>query len=558
VTAAQVIEEIDDAVVRRWCQRCAEVLGEARTEIDALNVFPVPDGDTGTNLHLTLLAAVEALEALPRDAGPERTWQTLARGMLLGARGNSGVIVSQAVRGLAEVLRQGRGRAEDLARGLARAAELARHAVVRPVEGTVLTVLDAAAAAARRTTGGLAEVATRAAEAARAALERTPEQLDVLARNGVVDAGGAGLTLILESLAAVITGTYPRRHRVPAPRTAPDGHGPARGHGEADHRHTGAAYEVMYLLDADDAAVARLRAELDRLGDSVVVTGGEGLWNVHVHLADAGAAIEAGIAAGRPHRIRVSCLGVPGADGAAAASPEGAAAGTACVGGTAGGRPRGRGVVAVAAGAGIARLFERAGAVVVRREPGASPPLSALLDAIRRAGSEVVVLPNDGGVAAVAAAAARIAREEGLTVSVVPSRATVQGVAALAVHDPMRRFDDDVVAMTEAAGHTRHGHVWVANREAVTSAGVCRPGDVLGVVDGDVALIGSDLTETAIAVADRLLSVSSELVTLISGTGPGERLAAAVRDHLAATRPDVEVTVYHGGQGGYPLLIGVE
>ena len=145
------------------------------------------------------------------------------------------------------------------------------------------------------------------------------------------------------------------------------------------------------------------------------------------------------------------------------------------------------------------------------------------------------MLPNDGGVAAVAAAAARIAREEGLTVSVVPSRATVQGVAALAVHDPMRRFDDDVVAMTEAAGHTRHGHVWVANREAVTSAGVCRPGDVLGVVDGDVALIGSDLTETAIAVADRLLSVSSELVTLISGTGPGS--ASPRRSATTSPRP---------------------
>ena len=196
MTAAQVIEEIDDAVVRRWCQRCAEVLGEARTEIDALNVFPVPDGDTGTNLHLTLLAAVEALEALPRDAGPERTWQTLARGMLLGARGNSGVIVSQAIRGLAEVLRQGRGRAEDLARGLARAAELARHAVVPAGRG------HRAHRARRRGRGGaavpragLAEVATRAAEAARAALARTPEQLEVLARNGVVDAGGRGLTL---------------------------------------------------------------------------------------------------------------------------------------------------------------------------------------------------------------------------------------------------------------------------------------------------------------------------------------------------------------------------
>lgn len=538
--AADALEEIDDAVVRRWCRRCAEALGEVRAEIDALNVFPVPDGDTGTNLHLTMLSAAEALDALPEGAGPERTWQTLARGTLLGARGNSGMIVGQALRGLAEVLKRGRGRADDLRRGLARAAELARIAVARPVEGTVLTVLDAAAAAARRTSGGLAEVATRAAEAARTALERTPEQLEVLARNGVVDAGGAGLTVILESLAAVITDSY-ARHRIPAPRarTGPTPYGAA--HPPGGPGHDGHGYEVMYLLDADDAAVRRLRAELDRVGDSVMISGGDGLWHVHVHLADAGAAIEAGIAAGRPHRIRVTFLGAPGP--AAPAS---------------GGPGTGRGVVAVAAGAGIAGLFERAGAVVVRREPGAGPPLSAVLAAIRRAGTEVAVLPNDGGVAAVAGAAAQLAREEGITVSVIPSRATVQGVAALAVHDPLRRFDDDVVAMTEAAGHTRHGHVWVANREAVTSAGVCRPGDVLGVVDGDVALIGSDLTVTAIAVGERLLSVSSELVTLISGVDAGERLAAAVRDHLAATRPDVEVTVYEGGQGGYPLLIGVE
>jgi DAK2 domain fusion protein YloV len=531
--AARAIEELDDEAVRRWCRVCAESLGEVRTEIDALNVFPVPDGDTGTNLHLTMLSAVEALDALPADAGQEKTWQTLAQGTLLGARGNSGVILSQAVRGLAEVLKRAPGRADDLRRALQRAAEAARAAVARPVEGTVLSVLDAAAEAARRTVGGLAEVATRAAEVARRALEHTPDQLDVLARNGVVDAGGAGLTVILESLAAVVTDSYAQSHRIPAPRTRPELIGPDPHHGHDGHH--GHGYEVMYLLDADDAAVAELRAELDRIGESLVITGGDGLWNVHVHLADAGAAIEAGIAAGRPHRIRVTFLG---------AAPEPS--------------PQGRGVVAVAAGAGIARLFERAGAVVVRREPGSSPPLSQVLAAIRRAGAEVAVLPNDGGVAAVASAAAQLAREEGIAVSVIPTRATVQGVAALAVHDPMRRFDDDVVAMTDAAGHTRHGHVWVANREAVTSAGVCRPGDVLGVVDGDVALIGTDLVATAVEVADRLLSGSSELVTLVSGVGDGERLATAVRDHLAEARPDVEVTVYEGGQGGYPLLIGVE
>ncbi|MEV5412667.1 DAK2 domain-containing protein [Thermopolyspora sp. NPDC052614] len=543
---AHAIEEMDDAVVRRWCRVCAESLGEVRTEIDALNVFPVPDGDTGTNLHLTMLSAVEALDALPEDAGTEKTWQALAHGTLLGARGNSGVIVSQAFRGLAEVLKRGRGRADDLRRALEHAAETARVAVMRPVEGTVLSVLDAAAAAARRTTGGLADVATRAAEAARRALERTPEQLEVLARNGVVDAGGAGLTVILESLAAVITDSYVQRHHVPAPRGRTEVTGYATGHAHAAAGHGVLEYEVMYLLDADDAAVATLRAELDRLGESLVITGGDGLWNVHVHLADAGAAIEAGIAAGRPHRIRVTYLGPADTPATPAAAEQGQAP------------AQGRGVVAVAAGAGIARLFERSGAVVVRREPGSSPPLSQVLEAIRRAGAEVAVLPNDGGVASVASAAAQVAREEGIAVSVIPTRATVQGVAALAVHDPLRRFDDDVVAMTDAAGHTRHGHVWVANREAVTSAGVCRPGDVLGVVDGDVALIGSDLAETAVAVADRMLSGSSELVTLVSGTGDGERLAETVRAHLAATRPDIDVTVYEGGQGGYPLLIGVE
>lgn len=301
----------------------------------------------------------------------------------------------------------------------------------------------------------------------------------------------------------------------------------------------------MYLLDGGASAVARLREELDALGDSLVVVGGDPLWNVHVHVDDAGAAIEAGMRAGRPHRIKVVHL---------ASSARTHRAG------------EGRGVVAVAAGDGIARLFAGAGAVVVRREPGSSPSLAAVLAAVREAGTEVVVLPNDGGVNAVAMAAAEIAREEGVAVSVLPTKATVQGLAALAVHDPLRRFDDDVVAMTDTAGHTRHGHVWVADREAMTSAGMCRPGDVLGVIDGDVAIIGTPaeiaveaaLDEIAVEIASRMLSVGSELVTLLVGMDQGERPARAVRGHLAAVRPDIEVVVYEGGQGGYPLLIGVE
>ncbi|GII76516.1 dihydroxyacetone kinase [Sphaerisporangium rufum] len=526
--AVPALEVLDAAAVRRWSRVCADTLGRARADIDALNVFPVPDGDTGTNLHLTMLSAAEALDGLPADADAELTWRTLAHGALLGARGNSGVIVSQALRGMAEVLRQARGTGRDLRGGLARAAELARGSVARPVEGTVLSVLSAVATAAQSASDELAEVARSAAAAARGALARTTGQLDVLARNGVVDAGAAGLTLIVESLAAVVTGSYAGRHEIPAPAARPQ---------PAEIEPAGPGYEVMYLLDAGDAAVAALRAELDGLGDSLVVVGGDGLWNVHVHVDDAGAAVEAGLRAGRPHRIKITHLGAPGRPHRAG---------------------RGRGVVAVAAGDGIARLFGAAGAVVVRREPGTTPPATEVLAGIRRAGAEVVVLPNDVAVTAVAGAAAEIAREEGVTVSVLPTKATVQGLAALAVHDPLRRFDDDVVTMTGAAGHTRHGHVWVADREAMTSTGLCRPGDVLGVVDGDVALIGAEVAAVAVEVAARLLSAASELVTLIVGRDAGGGLARVVQEYLGRARPDVEVVVYHGGQGGYPLLIGVE
>ncbi|MFC5816028.1 DAK2 domain-containing protein [Nonomuraea harbinensis] len=515
------MDVLDPPSVRRWARLAADALGRARADIDALNVFPVADGDTGTNLHLTMLSAAEAVESLPDDVDAGVMWQTLSYGALVGARGNSGVIVSQALRGLAEVLKEG----ADLRAALARAADLARGCVARPVEGTVLSVLTAAAAAVQEVESGPAEVARRAAEEARAALRRTPDQLDVLARSGVVDAGGAGLAIVLESLAAAITGSHRERYDVPAPtaRVTP-------------MTEVGAGYEVMYLLDADDGAVGKLREELDAMGDSLVVVGGDGLWNVHVHVGEAGPAIEAALRVGRPHRIRVTYLAERVARGVG----------------------DGRGVVAVAAGEGIAKLFEECGAVVVRREPGGRPALPAMLAAIRQAGREVVVLPNDEDAGAVAVAAAEIAREDGVVVTVLPTRATVQGLAALAVHDPLRRYDDDVVAMTGAAGHTRHGHLAVADREGVTSAGLCHPGDVLGLIDGDVAVIGRTLEEVAALVVDRMLAGGGELVTLVTGAGAPAGLADGVAAHLRRARPDADLVVYGGEQGGYPLLIGVE
>lgn len=524
---------LDAVAVRHWCRLAAEALGRTRAEIDALNVFPVPDGDTGTNLHLTVLAASEAVERLPGDADTASAWRALADGALLGARGNSGVILSEILRAMADVLGGGGG----LAEALRHASRLADQAVAHPVEGTILTVLRAVAAVCPEE-GEPGAVAWAVAEHARAALRDTTGQLEILASNGVVDAGAAGLCVVLETFAAVASEEFPETYAVPRRTVPASADAPEAGSCEpAGDGPSGGGYEVMYLLDADEEAMAKLRAELDLLGDSLVVVGGEGLWNVHVHTDDAGPAIEAGIRAGRPHRVRVTYLQAP-ADRHA--------------------RNTGRGVVTVTLGEGLTSLFEQHGARTVRREPGRAPSLDELAGAILRAGDEVAVLPNDRSVLAVAEAAAQRAREDGVRVAVIPARASAQGLAALAVHDPLRRFDEDVIAMTSAAGATRYGELETAEEEAVTSAGICRPGDTLGLIDGDVSVIGADLTDVAVRIVMRMLSGGGELVTLITGAGVPEDLAEAVREHLHERRPDVEVMVYEGGQDRYPLLMGVE
>ncbi len=517
-------EVLDAGAVRRWCRLAADALGRTRAEIDALNVFPVPDGDTGTNLHLTVLAAAEAVEDLPGEADAVEVWRALAEGALVGARGNSGVILSQVLRGLSGVLGAGGG----LGEALRHASRLADRAVAHPVEGTMLSVLRAAGEACPDA-GDPGTVAWEAAHRARAALRETTDHLEVLARNGVVDAGAAGLCVVLDALAAVTSGEFPETYEVPH-----------RTHAAApavEAEDPGGCYEVMYLLDAEEDRVAELRDELDRLGDSLVMVGGERLWNVHVHTDDAGPAIEAGVRAGRPHRIRVTYLRESEARHA---------------------RNTGRGVIGVTLGEGLTALFEEHGATAVRREPGRVPALPELAEAIVSAGDEVVVLPNDQSVLGVAEAAAQRAREDGVRVAVVPARASAQGLAALAVHDPLRRFDEDVIAMTRAAGATRFGQLQTAEEEAVTSAGICRPGDTLGLIDGDVAVIGTDLAVVTVRILDRMLSGGGELVTLITGAGAPVGLAEMALAHLHAQRPDVEVAVYEGGQDRYPLLLGVE
>jgi DAK2 domain fusion protein YloV len=538
----QVLNKLDAPAVRRWSIAAADALAEHRVEIDELNVFPVPDGDTGTNLALTLRAACDALAA-DGSATAATALRAMARGAVMGARGNSGVIVSQILRGFADAI-EGDCDAAGLQVALRQAAEHAYAAVANPLEGTILSVARAAAdSAALMTDNGrtLASVMSAALSGAATALDRTTEQLPALARAGVVDAGGRGLVVLLDALAAVVTGAA---STIAPPRRS------ARSRQVLESaRETGSdeyAYEVQFLLDAGEEPVQKLRAELARMGDSLVVVGtGEDLWNVHVHVNDVGAALEAGIEAGRPHRITVVRFDDQVAVNELEELVSTDRAGTA--------------VVAVAPGEGLAHLFEGEGVHVVGGGPGDNPSTNEVLAAVRASGAaQVVLLPNASQVTGVAEAAAELGRAEGIEVAVVPTRSPVQGLAAVAVHDASRRFGDDVIAMAEAAAATRWAEVTVAQREALTSVGRCQAGDILGLIDGEVVEIGHSVHDVAVAALDRLLGVGAELITIIAGRDAEPDLTDVVRAHIERAAPLIEVTVFDGGQPRYPLLLGVE
>jgi dihydroxyacetone kinase-like predicted kinase len=307
------------------------------------------------------------------------------------------------------------------------------------------------------------------------------------------------------------------------------------------------AFEVIYLLDAPDQALPALRERLGGLGDSLVIGGGDGLWNVHVHVDDAGAAVEAGVRAGRPHQIRITHFAEAAARAGSTAAERGER------------EERARTVLCVVSGEGLAELCEQAGAVALHTDPDRRPASAELAAAVRRsAAREVVLLLNDPELRAAAGAAADQLREEGVRIAVLPTRSPVQGLAALAVHEGGRRFDEDVVAMTSAAGATRYAELAVAEGESWTMAGVCQAGDVLGLIDGDVAVIGGALAEVGESVLDRMLGAGGELVTLIVGEGADRTLADRLVAHVRHQRPEVDAVVFHGGQESTPLLIGVE
>jgi DAK2 domain fusion protein YloV len=545
---------LDASALRDWAHTAVGDLITHIDEINRLNVFPVADADTGVNMLFTMRSALAEANTEAKSADVVKTAAALSSGALHGARGNSGVILSQILRGIADVTAQASAHDGELPDIGAKLLGAALHRGVdlvvasmggHEVKGTIVSVLKAAGDAVEKSANagdGLPQAVTAAGDAAVVALERTPDQLDVLGEAGVVDAGGRGLLVLLDALRSTITGQAPnRRVYEPAPR---------RPVPELAVRPPAPQFEVMYLLGGcDDDEAEQLRERLDELGESVAIatSGVVGGYSVHVHTDDAGAAIEAGLAFGDPRRIQISML----TSGTSGLPP--------------GSWTRERAVLAVIDGDGAAELFADEGACVLRLDPHAEDPTTVitaqqLLRAVVDTGAaQVMVLPNGYVPAEELVAGCTAAIGWGIDVVPLPSGSMVQGLAALAVHEPGRQAVDDGYTMARAAGSARHAAVRVATETALTWAGTCEPGNGLGIAGDEVLIVAPDVSSAATGLIDLLLGAGGELITVLVGAGiDADSVESALRAHVHDHHAGSELAIYCTGHRGDALLIGVE
>jgi DAK2 domain fusion protein YloV len=510
-----------------------------RQRIDDLNVYPVPDGDTGTNLTLTVRSIVEALEGSSAE-GHEAVAKELSRAALMGARGNSGVIFSQILRGFADVLAE-RDEVDSamLARAFRSASDAAYRAVRRPVEGTMLTVIrEMADEAERREVRSLPkdELLDRVVERGEDALARTPELLEVLREAGVVDAGGAGLLEIVRGLAAGVAGKD-----LPAAATV----GAAEvGFGAVHQELSRYRYCTAFVVEGEGLDAERLERELEPLGDSLLVVGDSSALKVHVHTDEPGAALALATGLGtiegveianmhrqtveRERRLESSLAGVPTLE---------------------------TGLVAVVPGEGNRRLFESYGATrVIEGGQTMNPSTAEIVAAVEATpATEVIVLPNNSNVVLAAEQAAGLVDRP---VRVVPSDSVPSGLAAIVRYLPSSSADENEQAMRDALESVVTGEVTVASRDVELDGVSVREGAWLGLADGSAVSSGDDFALVADAVVERLLDGGREVLTVLTGDG-APPLEAFLAD-ISERHPEVEVEVHAGGQPHYPLLLSAE
>ncbi|MEE4024711.1 DAK2 domain-containing protein [Gordonia sp. PKS22-38] len=547
-----LIRTMNPDLLRDWAHTAVDGLETLRGEINDLNVFPIPDSDTGSNMLFTMQAAADALGSLPADASTAAVARAMADAAVAQARGNSGIILSQVLMGLADAAELMSDEAQLTfnhlwSAGLRLGSLAAVRAVSDPREGTVLTLIrTAAVTAGAHVSESAGDLARAVADDCADALERTPEQLPELAEAGVVDAGGRGFLALADAMVAVLTGVAQRRRRY---------RGILIGGGEPGHQDNDTCsggsdmdFEVMYVLDgAAGEKVGSLRKTLNDIGDSVVIVGdsssGGERFSVHVHTSDPGKAVEAGVVRGPISEVRISCFALDALRAQAdSAEPP----------------PRHkRAVIAAVTGEGADELFTEAGAAVVRADDGLTP--DALTAAIRAADSAHVVVMANGKLSSQdlvsVTAATRSAQR---SVVFLPTSSMVQCLSALAVHDPTEAPDPDTYAMAEAAAGTRWGSLVRADSRIMTLAGTSEVGDVLGMIGSDVLVIAPDQTGAATALVDLMLATGGEMVTVMAGAGVDDSALDALTEQMRRSYAGVELAIYRTGQADQLMQVGVE
>jgi DAK2 domain fusion protein YloV len=560
------LERLDVHALRDVITTFRDAVRDHAGGLNRLNVYPVPDGDTGTNMARTLDAVVAEMEGA--DAGDlDATCDAISHGSLMGARGNSGVILSQILRGLASTLKQqAESTGQKVAEALSAASTGAYQAVLKPIEGTILTVVRESAEAAKAASAAdasLVDTLRAAREAGKRALDNTPELLPVLKDAGVVDAGGAGYLLFLDAALHVIDG---------APLPEPDAdddyaHGLTEEQFEAvAHRASDVVgqldvseqrYEVMYFLDLADERIDDFKSGWGAIGDSIVVVGGDGLWNCHVHTNDIGAAIEIPLGlGGRPRDIRVTDLFEEVAE--EHAYREAALAGHVPSRAGAGLPPVTTAVVAVCSGDGLAELFSLLKVQgIVTGGQTLNPSTAELLDTVEHVNADhVVILPNNKNIIPVAQQVNDLTSKK---VVVVPTRTMPEALAALIVYDPEASAEGNAAEMAEAIESVRTGEVTRAVRDSNSEAGPIRAGDWMGIVRGDgIASVAESILDASTQLLDELIGDDGELLTIITGDDADPSVTAALQEWVAEHHADVQIELHRGGQPLYPYLFGVE
>ncbi|MFA5867397.1 MAG: DAK2 domain-containing protein [Actinomycetota bacterium] len=518
-------------------------LDEHRDEINALNVFPVPDGDTGTNMYLTLQTVMAEVNAAP-DKTVAGYAKSIKDGSLKGARGNSGVILSQILRGACDVIAdQPEVSAKILAKALTRGSDTAYEAVMKPVEGTMLTVVKDMAREARRMarkTESIREVLESVLAEGKASLERTPDLLPTLKEAGVVDAGGKGLVIMAESTLATLTGDRvwlePPVDYVKTPAAA------AFEEEEIDLEYT---YCTEFVVKSEDFNLNEFRAELDGLGGSLLVVGENGITKTHIHTNQPGRVLTAAAVRGELTGLKIDNMREQSEAKAAGREDESPV------------KQKPLGVVAVASGEGIKKILRSLGVeAVVDGGQTMNPSTEDLVRAVEQLRADsVIILPNNKNIILTARQAEKLTDKR---VFVIPTKAVTEAFAGLLQYDENRDPETVAAAMTGAAAAVKTAEITWASRDSNANKQKIKKGDIIGIASGDLVAGGRTIGETALKLLKALIDKDSEIVSLIRGENFDEEAAAAVAAKIEKDYPDVEVHVYEGGQPLYPLIMGVE